>query len=70
MEYLPRVVLVVSLGLALEPGLEFGFDPGESLDAVLQTTEPFIDALVNRKVPLPTAGSGACFRGSPFGVSS
>ena len=64
MEHLSRVVLVVAPGLALYLRLEFRFDLGEPLDAVPQAAESLVDALVYRKVPLPTAPEDLVNRGT------
>ena len=58
MEHLPGIILVVSLGLALEPGLDFSFDPGESFDAVRKTSKSLVRAPVNREVLMAPALKG------------
>jgi len=68
MEHLPRVVLVVAFGFAFALGLEFRFDLGEPLDAVLQAAEPLIDALVNREVLVPAVTKDLVYRGTGYVV--
>lgn len=46
----PGIVLVVPLRLCLELLLELRFDLGKSLEAVLQTPEPFVRACVDTEV--------------------
>ena len=63
MQHLPRVVLVVALGLALSRGLVLGFDRGEPFNAVLKAAQPLIDALVDREVLVPTVPKDRVYRG-------